>query len=242
MLLSIVLPFAAWELVRIGAGVSPIHMPPIVDVFKAGQEMLTSGQLRSDTAASLQRILLGFGLSLLVSVPLGLAMGTFRGVNALFEPFVAFVRYMPATAFITLMLIWFGIGEQPKIALIFLGTVFFNTLMTANIVWQIPNEAIRVAYTLGANNLTVMRKVIFPYAVPGIIDTARVNLAAAWNLIVVAELVAAQEGLGVRIFREQRFLHTDDIFALLIVIGIIGLASDNGLRTLRNRVAPWSQE
>jgi NitT/TauT family transport system permease protein len=103
--------------------------------------------------------------------------------------------------------------------------VFFNTLMTANIVWQVPGEMIRVAYTLGAGGLTVFRKVIFPYALPGMIDTARVNLAAAWNLIVVAELVAADEGLGFRIVRAQRFLRTEEIFVVLFVIGFLGIVT-----------------
>ena len=88
----------------------------------------------------------------------------------------------------------------------------------------------------------MFRKVIFPYALPGIIDAARVNLAAAWNLIVVAELIAADEGLGLRIVRAQRFLHLDQSSSCIIVIGILGVASDIGLRTLRNRLAPWSQE
>jgi NitT/TauT family transport system permease protein len=84
--------------------------------------------------------------------------------------------------------------------------------------------------------------VIFPYAVPGIIDAARVNLAAAWNLIVVAELIAADEGLGFRIVRAQKFLHVDQIFVAIVVIGVLGVVSDIILKTLRNRVAPWSQE
>lgn len=149
---------------------------------------------------------------------------------------------MPATGFVSLLVIWVGLGEEPKFLLIFMGTVFFNTLMIANLVWAIPNELIRVSYTLGAGNITVFRKVIFPHSLPGIIDAARVNLAAAWNLIIVAELVAADEGLGYRIVRAQKFLHTDQIFAVLVVIGIIGIASDIGLRMLRNRIAPWSQE
>jgi NitT/TauT family transport system permease protein len=120
--------------------------------------------------------------------------------------------------------------------------VFFNTLMIANVVWQVPTDLIRVAFTLGATNVGVLTKVIFPYTLPGIIDAARVNLAAAWNLIVVAELVAADAGLGFRIVRAQKFLQIDQIFVVLIVIGLLGLTSDLLLRTARNRLAPWSQE
>src|SRR5690606_22994354 len=124
--------------------------------------------------------------------------------------------------------------------LIFIGTVFFNTLMTANVVWQVPTELVRVASTLGAGTFTVFRKVIFPHSVPGMIDAVRVNLAAAWQLIVIAELFAANDGLGFRIVQSQKFLRTDQIFAVLIVIGLIGLTSDFALRALRNRVAAWS--
>ena len=238
---SITAPLLIW-LLLIATGTSRLILPTPLDVLGAARELLTDGVLQADAWVSVQRVGIGFGLAVLISVPLGLAMGTFKSIEALFGPAISFVRYMPATAFVTLLVFWLGIGEEPKLALIFIGTVFFNTLMTANVVWQVPSEAIRVAFTLGAGNLTVLRKVIFPYAIPGIIDAIRVNLAAAWNLIIVAEIVAAQEGLGVRIVRAGKFLQVDQIFAVLIVIGLLGLAMDLALRVLRNRLAPWSQE
>lgn len=239
---SLLVPLTVWTVASATNAVNPIFLPSPLETWEAGRELAESGQLSADAVASIRRVSIGFGLALLVSIPLGLAMGTFRSINALFEPGIAFIRYMPATAFVILLYIWLGLGEQPKVALIFIGVVFFNTIMTANIVWQVPQELIRVAFTLGAGNFAVFRKVIFPYAVPAMIDAARVNLAAAWNLIIVAELSATDEGLGVRIARAQRFLDTDRIFAILVVIGVIGLVTDLGLRTLRNRVAPWSQE
>jgi NitT/TauT family transport system permease protein len=239
---SIALPLAGWAALEASGRVNPIFLPSPAEVATAGWEMLTSGVLLTDTAASLQRVAIGFAISLMIAIPLGLAIGSFRSVQALFEPVIGLIRYAPATAFVPLLLIWLGIGEAPKIALVVLGTVFFNTLMTANVVWQVPSELIRVSMTLGAGSASVFRKVIFPYAVPGIIDTARVNLAAAWNLIVVTELIAADEGLGRRIINAQKFLHIDQIFVAIVVIGLIGLASDILLRSLRNRIAPWSQE
>jgi NitT/TauT family transport system permease protein len=240
--LSFVVPVALWYGLRITDATNEIYLPWPQDVVTAGWEMASSGQLWSDTWASSRRIGIGFAISLLISVPLGLSMGTFRTVNGLFEPIISFIRYMPATAFVYLLLTWMGIDEGPKVTLIVIGTVFFNTLMIANTVWHVPAELVRVASTLGAGNLSVFRKVIFPYALPGVIDAARVNIAAAWNLIVVTEVVAAQEGLGRRIVSAQKFLETDEIFAILIVIGVIGLVTDFALRTLRNRLAPWSQE
>ena len=217
----------AWILLVANHAVNPIFPPNPLDVLDSLRDLFTEGLLLSDARASLQRVAIGFGISLLISVPLGLAMGTFKSMEALFVP---------------LLIIWFGFAETPKIALILIGTMFFNTLMIDNVVWQVPTDLIRVALTLGASNVAVFTRVIFPHSVPGAIDAARVNLAAAWNLIVVAELFAADEGLGYRIVRSQNFLQIDTIFAVLIVIGILGLTSGLLLRTARNRLAPWSQE
>lgn len=240
--ISLVLPLLLWILLDASGRFSEVFLPSPIETIAAARDLISSGDLANDTRASVQRVALGFGIALLISIPLGLAIGTFKSISSLFEPAIGIIRYMPATAFVPLLMIWLGLGESPKIALIVIGTVFFNTLMTANVVWSVPAELIKVARTLGADARTVFRKVIFPFAVPGMIDAARVNLAAAWNLIVVAELLAAQEGLGFRITRAQRFLHIDQIFVVLVVIGIIGLTTDIALRMLRDRVAPWSQE
>ncbi|MGH2588903.1 MAG: ABC transporter permease [Dehalococcoidia bacterium] len=242
VLISVLTPLAIWTLLSLTHAVNPIYLPSPTAVATAAYDMLTSGELPRDAWTSAQRVAIGFGIAILISVPLGLAMGTFRSIRALFEPVIGLIRYAPATAFVPLLLIWLGLGEPPKIALIVIGTVFFNTLMTANVVWQVPPELIKVSRTLGAGSGAILRKVIFPHAVPGIFDAMRVNLAAAWNLIVVAELIAADSGLGFRIVRAQKFLHIDQIFVALVVIGILGVASDLLLRTLRDRLTPWSQE
>ena len=240
---SVSMPFAIWFLLRATNQVNELFLPTPSTVFTAAKDYISNGDVLSRLAGQpASASLIGYGIAVLISVPLGLAMGSFKSVQALFEPVIGLVRYLPATAFVPLLIVWLGVGNQEKIALIAIGTVFFNTLMTANVVWQVPSEMIKVSYTLGASTFSVFRKVIFPHAIPGMIDSIRVNLAAAWNLIVVAELVAAQDGLGYRITRAQKFLHIDQIFVVLIVIGILGLSMDIGLRMLRNRLAPWSQE
>jgi NitT/TauT family transport system permease protein len=208
-------------------------------VWEAGMEMARTGTLAADTWASVRRILIGFGLAIAVSVPLGIVMGTFAAGRALFEPVVGLLRYLPASAFIPLLTIWLGIGEPSKVMLLFIGTVFFNTLMTADVVRQVPRPLIDVSYTLGCRRGEVLRKVVVPHALPGMIDCVRVNAAAAWNFVVVAELINSSEGLGYRIARSQRFLASDRIFAVLIVIAVIGLAIDVLLRVLRDRVGRW---
>jgi NitT/TauT family transport system permease protein len=150
------------------------------------------------------------------------------------------LRYLPASAFIPLLIIWLGLGEPSKVARLFIGTVFFNTLMTADAVRGIPTSLIDVSYTLGARTGEVVRKVVIPHSLPGMIDAVRVNAAAAWNFVVVAELIAADSGLGYRIVRLQRFSQVDRIFAVLAVIALIGLAIDLLLRLTRDRVGRWT--
>jgi NitT/TauT family transport system permease protein len=238
--IGVLTPLLVWWALTASQLVDPVFLPSPGDVLRSGRELIASGELVADALATLRRVALGFGLAILVSVPLGLLIGSFRAGEALFEPLLALLRYLPASAFIPLLLIWLGIGEPSKVGLLFIGTVFFNTLMTADVVRLVPRELIQVSYTLGANRREVLRKVIFPHALPGMIDAMRVNAAAAWNFVVVAELVASTSGLGYRIVRSQRFLQTGRIFAVLIVIGLIGLAIDLSFRRLRNSVAGWA--
>jgi NitT/TauT family transport system permease protein len=237
--LSVATPLAAWVALSATGRIDPTFLPSPRAVWSAGVSWYRSGDLLTDLAASLRRVGLGFGLAVAISVPLGIAMGTLRLAEAAFEPVIALLRYLPASAFIPLLIIWLGLGEPSKVAILVIGVVFFNTLMTADAVRLVPGELLDVSYTLGARPGEVLRKVVVPHALPGIIDAMRVNAAAAWNFVVIAELIAATSGLGYRIARSQRFLQTDRIFAVLVVIGLIGLAIDVALRLLRSRVGRW---
>jgi len=199
------------------------------------------GTLGADLWASLQRVLIGYTISVAIGVVLGIAIGTFASIEAFFEAQIGFLRYIPASALTPLFLIWLGIGEAPKIWLIVVGTVFYNVLMIADVARAVPRELLDASYTLGAGRTTVVRRVILRHCVPGIIDVARINLAAAWLMLVVAELLAAQEGLAYQITRAQRFRAVDTMFALLIVFGLIGLLSDLALRFIRNVTSPWAR-
>jgi NitT/TauT family transport system permease protein len=238
---SLVLLLLAWLLVTALGIVPPLFLPSPAAVLGAFGRLLGEGLLLNDVVASMLRVLAGFGLAALVSIPLGLLMGAFASFHNLFNPTIGTLRYMPASAFVPLLILWLGIDEAPKIALIFIGTLFFNTIMVADAVKFVPRSLIDVAYTLGTSRPRVLREVIWPAAMPAVLDALRVNMAASWNLVIIAELVAATSGLGYRILRAQRFLRTEEIFVGLIVIGLIGLLIDLLFFALQRRLCPWVQ-
>jgi NitT/TauT family transport system permease protein len=219
--------------------VKPLFLPSPSGVVEAISRLWAENTLQKDILLSLFRVLSGFALAAAVSIPLGILMGTFASIRALAEPAIALLRYMPAPAFIPLLILYFGLGEVPKILLIFIGTLFFNTLMVMDAVKFVPKELIEATYTLGGTRWQVLFRVILPHVYPSILDAGRVNMAASWNLVIVAELVAATEGLGRRISVAQRFLRTDEIFAGLIVIGAIGLTIDLLFRLALRLTCRW---
>ncbi|PSO47820.1 MAG: ABC transporter permease [Cyanobacteria bacterium SW_9_44_58] len=240
MAISIIIPFFLWWLLASFGTVEDVFLPSPPQVAEAFGHLWQQGHLIQDTAASFLRVVGGFVFAAAVSIPLGIAMGTFASIRALFEPIVGIIRYMPAAAFVPLLIIYLGIGEAPKIALIFIGTLFFNTLMIMDAVKFVPKELIETTYTLGGKRWQVLFQVITPYVVPNIIDAFRINMATSWNLVIVAELVAAEQGLGKRILLAQKFLKTDEIFACLIVLGLIGFLIDLSLRLLFRVWCRWA--
>ncbi|WP_019504474.1 ABC transporter permease [Pleurocapsa sp. PCC 7319] len=240
MSLSLIIPLSIWLVVTRSTEIDSIFLPSPSDVIEAFQKLWSKGFLIQDTLASFTRVSLGFILSAVVAVPLGILMGTFASIRALFEPIIGIVRYMPAPAFIPLLIIYLGVDEAPKIALIFIGTVFFNILMIMDSVKFVPQELVETTYTLGGKRGQVLSQVITPFIIPRIIDTFRVNMAASWNLVVVAELLAASEGLGKRILLAQKFLRTEEIFACLIILGLIGFALDLFFRLLVRFTCKWA--
>lgn len=242
MTLSIAVPLGLWWIISNSGLIDPLFLPTPIAVGEALIRLWQNQTLLEDITASLFRVLSGFLLAAIVSIPLGILMGTFTSIRALMEPIIGIVRYMPAPAFIPLLILYFGLGELPKILLIFIGTLFFNTLMVMDAVKFVPKELIETTYTLGGKRKQVLLQVISPYVLPNIIDACRVNMAASWNLVIVAELVAATTGLGRRISVAQRYLRTDEIFAGLIVIGMIGLAIDLLFRLLLRVSARWTIE
>ncbi len=239
---SIALPLLLWWLVTTFGHVDPKFLPSPGKVLESFGRLWSTRELLKDTVASLWRVGVGFLLALLFSIPIGVLMGSFASIRALLEPLFGLMRYMPAPAFIPLLILYLGIGEGPKITLIFIGVFFFNSLMIMDTVKFVSKDLIEATYTLGGNRLQTLLQVIFPYVLPGILDACRINLAAAWQLVIVSELIAATEGLGRRISVAGRFLKTDEIFVGLIVIGIIGLAFDLLFQYILRVSCKWASQ
>jgi NitT/TauT family transport system permease protein len=240
--MSLVIPLTVWTVVSSLQLVPPTFLPTPMAMMEAGFKMFAENNLWADVLASCGRVLAGFALAAVIGVPLGLAMGTFYSMDSLFSPLVGTVRYMPITGFVPLIIIWVGLDEPSKILIISLGVVLYNVIMVADAVKFIPNEMINVAYTMGAGRWDVLWKVIVPATFPSVLDTLRVNISGAWNFVVIAELLAAQNGLGFKIIQSQRFLQTDKVLFCIMLIGAIGLVIDYGLKWLSRILTPWADQ
>ena len=195
--------------------------------------------LLEHTWSSLQRVLLGFIFGALVGIPLGYAMGLTNWARGWFDPIVEFMRPVPPLALIPLMIIWFGIGEQSKVILLFLAALWIMTIAARSGVSGVAISKVHAAYSLGASKWQILRKVIIPNSLPEIFTGARVAMGVCWGTVVAAELVAAEKGLGMMIMVASKFQLTDIVIVGIILIGIIGFLIDIGIRWLETWLVPW---
>ncbi|MES1026164.1 ABC transporter permease [Gloeocapsa sp. BRSZ] len=240
--IALALPLLLWALISYSGLTTPVFLPTPTAVIDAGIRMFTEEDLHLDIIASSLRVAAGFLVAAFVGVPIGILMGTFYSMESLFSPIVGTVRYMPVVAFVPLIIIWVGLGEAAKVLIIFLGVVLYNAMMVADAVKFIPDEMLNVAYTLGSNRREVLFRVIIPATFPSVLDTLRVNISGAWNYLVIAELIASQNGLGYRIVQSQRFLQTDKVLFAIAIIGVIGLLIDYSLKLLSKALTPWADQ
>ncbi len=239
--LSFVLPFAAWCYFSYSGREPAFILPTPTAVVQAFQRLVHDGILWPDTKISCFRISMGFLLSAVLAIPLGILMGAYKGIEAAHEPFVGFVRYVPVPALIPLIMVIAGIGEEAKILLIFIGTYFQMVLIVADITRQVPKDLLNAARTLGASRLQLLFNVLIPATLPGMMDTCRTMIGWAWTYLVVAEVVATDSGLGYNIMKAQRFMRTDEIFVGILVLGLLGLGTDMLFKILQPRLLPWAE-
>ena len=228
-----------WSILTYGRFVDPLFLPSPGRVFQAGADLFSEFEFMTDILNSVYRVMMGFVVAALVGVPIGLMMGTFKVAEALTEPVVGFIRYMPASAFIPLFILWLGIGDIEKIAIIFVGSFFQLVLMVAVVAKNVHKEMLETAYTLGVKRFQVIRKVLLPASLPGIVDTLRIIVGWAWTYIIVAELVASASGIGYMIISSQRMLRTGNIIFGILTIGMLGLITDFFAKWLYNKLFPW---
>ncbi len=241
VILSLVIIFGVWGILSYGGFVKPSYfLPTPTQVITAGAHMIQTGELRENAQASLSVVIIGWIIATLLAVPLGILMGSLKIVEAFLEPIVDFVRYLPVSAMIPLLILYIGIGIEEKIAVIFIGTFFQLILLVADVATHVANDLLDSAYTLGASRIRVLTTVLIPATLPGVMDALRITLGWAWTYLIVAELVAAEHGLGIMILESERGLRTDRIFVGLVTIGLLGFASDFLFKWLHRRLLPWS--
>jgi NitT/TauT family transport system permease protein len=228
-----------WSILTYGRFVDPLFLPSPGRVFQAGVDLFLELEFTTDILNSVYRVMMGFIIAAVIGVPIGLIMGTFKVAEAFTEPVVGFVRYMPASAFIPLFILWLGIGDIEKIAIIFVGSFFQLVLMVAVVAKNVHKDMLETAYTLGAKRFQVIRKVLLPASLPGIVDTLRIIVGWAWTYIIVAELVASASGIGYMIISSQRMLRTGNIIFGILTIGMLGLLTDFFSKWLYHKLFPW---
>ena len=221
--------FAIWHIAAVYYVRSILFPPPGRVILKA-IELLQEGTLQEQVAVSLRRIMTGFAGGAAIGIPLGLAIGSFRPVRYLLEPFTEFFRFIPATALITVAVIWFGIGEGSKIFLIIYTTVFIVTLNTAAGVGAISPNKIRAARSMGASTRQMFLYVALPATAPHILTGMRLAMGNSFVTIVAAELIAANAGLGKMIWDARLYMLVDQIFVALLTLGLLGFTADRLFR------------
>lgn len=231
----------AWEVITRAGLVRPLFLPRPGAIILEGIRQVQEGILHVDASASIYRIVIGWAFATLLAVPVGILMGNFKFFEGLLEPFIDIVRYMPVVALIPLTILWAGIGDFQKFLILFIGTFFQQVLMVMDNVKQVPMDLIRVGQTLGLSRFEILRTIVLPSAFPGIWDTFRITMGWTWTYLVVAELVAAENGLGRRIMDAQRYLATDTIIFGILFIGFLGLITDYIFKISGRILFKWTQ-
>ena len=257
--LGLVLPVLLLGLwIGLTSGSHPVvgtaFLPKPADVLRVllrdliiGRPEVTGGQtvmvrvLLDAALASTWRITQAFFVASAVALPLGVFMGAFEPINRLIDPIMAPLRYMPISAFIPLTILWFGIGEGQKVAFLFLGVFVYLLPVVISAIRAVPEELVQTARTLGAGRMQVVFTVLVPAAAPDIFDSFRVMNAISWTYVILAEFVNTRSGLGYQIQLAGTHLHIAEVFAGILIIGVIGLLTDAGIKLLSRVLFPWRE-
>jgi NitT/TauT family transport system permease protein len=243
-MLSIVMPvfvLVGWCVITYGHLVPPDFVPSPTETIKGTLQLFFQYDLMTAILVSTRRIVLAFLLASALALPLGVLMGAFTPVHHLFDSIMAPLRYMPISAFIPLLILWFGIYESQKIAFLFLGVFVYLLPVVVSAIRAVPEELVQTALTLGATKGQVIRTVLLPAALPEIFDSFRVMNAISWTYVILAEAVNPEHGLGYMVELARTHQKASWSFAGLIVIGGIGLLTDLLIRTASKIMFRWRE-
>jgi NitT/TauT family transport system permease protein len=232
---------AAWCVLTYGGLVEPGFLPSPTEVLRGTLQLFLQYDLWGAILVSTRRIFLAFLLASAVALPLGVLMGSFEVINRFFEPIAAPLRYMPISAFIPLLILWFGIFEKQKIAFLFLGVFVYLLPVVVTAIRLVPEELVQTSLTLGASRWQVIRTVLLPAALPEIFDSFRVMNAISWTYVILAEMVNPGHGLGYMVELARTHQKPSWSFAGLLVIGGIGLLTDAIIRLLSSALFRWRE-
>ena len=231
---------AAWYAVHYSGLINPALVPAPHAVAQKFAELL-GGRLPMDILMSTRRVVVGVALGITAAVPVGFVLGWYKDVRTFIDPLINFFRALPPIALIPLVIVYFGVEETAKTAILFYASFFAGVIVMYEGIAQISPIYVRVARTLGATDFELFRKVVLPLAVPHMLTALRVALGVAWATLVASELIAAQKGLGALIQDAANFFQLDIIYVGIICIGLVALLMDLTLRRLTRRLVAWQE-
>lgn len=242
-ILIVILLLSAWIITSVFGLIKPFYWPTIGGTGDRIIKLLSEGfrnvPLWEHVGISVYRVFAGVLSGALIGIPLGFSMGLSSVARGLFDPIVEFMRPIPPLALIPLIILWFGIDETAKIALLFLASLFIMTIAARSGVSSVRISKVHAAYSLGASKLQILRHVILPNALPEIFTGFRTSMGVCWGTVVAAELVAADKGVGSMIMIAKNFLQTDTVVIGIIIIGVIGYIIEMFMRFLERVFIPW---
>jgi NitT/TauT family transport system permease protein len=218
--------FLIWSILSYGGLINPFFLPTPTTIIETIYDLWANHSLLTDIWASVYRVLVAFAISAIIAIPLGILMSSFKIIEAIAEPPVDFIRYLPVPALVPLMILWLGIGEASKIMLLFIGTFFQLVLLVMDDANNVPKEYFELASTLGARRKDIIIRVLLPAIWPNIYDNLRVTIGWCWTYLLIGEIVASRTGLGHLIQEAQRFAKPQVVMAGILIIGVIGLLTD----------------
>jgi NitT/TauT family transport system permease protein len=243
LLIELVVPFAAlllvWALVTYAGLVDLMFLPTPGSVVVSFIDLASGAFIINHLVPSTLRATAAFALSVAIAFPLGTISGQVPSVEKLLHPLFGFTRYLPVASLVPLCILWFGVGDAQKIAVITIGVVFQLVLLLAYDSASVPIELIEAGRTFGLTRYQLLRRIVVPFAMPAIWDHLRISAGWAWSYLVLAELVAGNKGVGYFVVQSQRYLQTDKVFAGILFIGILGVITDLMFRLSAKKLFQW---